>query len=72
MSEQNKALYRKFVDEVVDKKNMAVLDELVASNFVDHNLIPETPATKEGMKQGITMFHSAFPDLKSPGHLSRC
>ena len=66
MSEQNKALYRKFVAEVIDKKNLAVLDELVASNFVDHNPIPDTPATKEGMKQGITMLHSAFPDLKSP------
>ena len=40
MSEQNKALYRRFIDEVIGNRNLPVLDELVASNFVDHNPLP--------------------------------
>ena len=66
MSEENKALYQKFIAEVIGKKDLAVLDKLVAPNFVDHNPIPGTPATREGMKQGISMLFSAFPDLQSP------
>jgi len=33
--EKNKALIRKMVEEV-NKRNLAVLDEFVASDFVDH------------------------------------
>lgn len=65
MSEQNKALYRKFTDEIIAKKNLAMIDELIAPNFVDHNPIPGTPATRESMKQGLGMFLKAFPDLQS-------
>ena len=29
MSEENKALFRRFIDEVVNQKNVAVIDELM-------------------------------------------
>jgi len=38
MSEQNKALARRFYDEVMNKKNLGAIDELGSPEFVDHSL----------------------------------
>ena len=65
MSEGNKALYRKFVDEVVNKRNIAAIDHFLAPDFVDHNPIPGTPLGAEGLKQGTGMLFGVFPDMNS-------
>ena len=51
MSEDNKAKMRRFFEEVVQNGNFAVLDELVAANFVDHNPGPGQAPGAEGIKQ---------------------
>ena len=38
MSEESKTLFKRFVDEVFNKKNVAVIDELMDPNMVEHNL----------------------------------
>ena len=63
MSDANKALTRRFIDEVFSKGNLAAVDELVADDFVDHSPPPDVPPDKAGMKQIVQMFRSAFPDL---------
>ena len=63
MSEENKALVRRFYEEVMNRGNMAVVDELSAPNIVDHNPMPGQAAGPEGFKQFVGMFRSAFPDL---------
>ncbi len=65
MSEQNKALYRRFIDEVIGRKNLGAIDELLAPDFVDHNPMPGLLPNREGMKQAMSMFLSAFPDMQS-------
>jgi hypothetical protein len=35
--ESNKVLVRRYVDEVLNQKNLAVVDELFAPSFVDHD-----------------------------------
>lgn len=65
MSEENKALYKKFIDEVINKKNLDVVNDLIGPGFVDHNPMPGTPPGSEGMKQAMEMFISAFPDMTS-------
>ncbi len=65
MSEANKALFRRFVDEVVNQKNMATLDELMDANFVEHNPAPGQEPGTEGMKKLMNMFFTAFPDMQS-------
>ena len=65
MSDANKALYKRFNDEVIGKKNIAAIDELLAPSFVEHNPMPGTPADREGLKQALGMLLSAFPDLNS-------
>ena len=65
MSEDNKALYRAFVEELINGKDTDVVDKFVAADIVDHNPAPGFPPGGEGLKQMMTMFFSAFPDLKS-------
>ena len=65
MSEQNIAAYKKFVDEVIANKNLAVIDDLISPEFVDHNPLPGTAGGRDGMKEALTMFLGAFPDAKS-------
>ena len=37
-TEDNKALMRRFLEEVFNKKNLAAIDEFIAPNHVDHTL----------------------------------
>ncbi len=64
MSEQNKILTRRALEEVWNRGNFAVVDELVASDFVVH---ASTPANEthgpEGVKHFYAMLRQAFPDL---------
>lgn len=59
--EANKVNNRRFYEEVWNGGNLAVIDELVASNAVFRD-----PATTlhgpEGFKQYVTMYRTAFPD----------
>jgi predicted ester cyclase len=62
MSEQNKALVRRWIAEI-DRRNFAVADELVAADYIDHNPpLPGTAHGREGVKQTNAMLYSAFPD----------
>jgi len=58
--EQNKAVVHRFVEEVLDKQNFALVDELLAPDYVNHL----APGGREGFKQFNTMMRSALPDLK--------
>ena len=64
-TEENKAIELRFFEEVVNKGNLAVLDELLAPDFVDHSAPPGIAADREGYKQFFAMAHSAFPDFHS-------
>ena len=63
MSEQNKAALRRFVDEIMNKGNLKVVDEFITADTIDHSLMPGQESGPEGFKQFVTMFRSAFPDL---------
>jgi len=62
-TQENKFVARRFLDEVVNLGNLAVIDELGSPNFVDHSAPPGVPPTNEGTKVFLTMFRAAFPDL---------
>jgi steroid delta-isomerase-like uncharacterized protein len=42
---------------------LAGVDAFVAPNIIDHSLPPGAPGEIEGVRQTITMFLTAFPDL---------
>ena len=62
-SEDNKALVRRFYEEVVNQKNTAAIDEFFAPNIVDHTASPGTPGGIEGPKLHLDMYLTAFPGL---------
>ena len=65
MSEENKALFRRFMDEVISKRNIDAIDDLMSADYVEHNSLPGMEPGIAGMKQMMGMFFSAFPDLNS-------
>ena len=64
MSEDNKAKMRQFYEEVVQKGNFAMLDELAAPHFVDHNPAPGQAPGAEGIKQFFTAMRAAVTGLR--------
>jgi len=61
-TEENKALVRRFVDEVQSAGNTDAIDEICSSEFVDHSASPGVPSNREGVKRLTAMFRQAFPD----------
>ena len=61
--EQNKTVIRRLVEEVINKGNIGLFDELVASNLVDHALPPGFPPGAQGVKQFFSVLRAAFPDF---------
>ena len=66
MSEENKAITRRFFEEGFNAGNAAVFDELVAEGTVDHDPQNPFPDAKgpEGARKGMEFYKSAFPDLR--------
>lgn len=64
MSEQNKALVRRFYEEFVNKKDDKALEQLIAPNYIERTPNPGFPSGREGLKQQVAAFRKAFPDIK--------
>jgi predicted ester cyclase len=63
-TKDNKALIRRFFEEVYTQKNLAAIEELIAPNHIDHSASAlGSPAGPEGSRQLIGMMLMAFPDL---------
>ena len=58
-AEKNKALVRRFL-EAHAKGDLDTLEEMLASDFVDHNLIPGQRPGREGYLRSFTEFHAAY------------
>jgi steroid delta-isomerase-like uncharacterized protein len=64
MSETNKALVLRLIDEAQCKGNLDVVDELLSDDFVDHTPLPGVPPTRAGIRMLFGYLRSAFPDLQ--------
>jgi predicted ester cyclase len=63
--EDNKALIRRIPEEVYNEGNLAVSDEVIAADYVEHfPLPPGWPSGLEGLKQFISVLRAAFPDFR--------
>ena len=61
MSEANKALVRGFLDELHNKHNVAILDELATPTYTGHT--PDGSTTgSEWVKENLSRRFAAFPD----------
>jgi predicted ester cyclase len=66
-AEDTKALCRRFFEEFWIQKNLAIADELLAENFVDHTpgSPPGLPPGPAGHKQFASLYFTAFPDIRA-------
>jgi ketosteroid isomerase-like protein len=60
--EKNKALVRRYLEEQA-KGNIAIIDELVAPDFVDRSLMPGQEPDREGYKRSIAELTAPFSDI---------
>jgi steroid delta-isomerase-like uncharacterized protein len=64
-AESNKALSRRLLDEAFNAGNIDVVDELVTTDFVNHDAaMPEAMIGPDAAKASIKGYRSAFPDLR--------
>ena len=61
--EKNKALVRRFL-EAHAKGDLDTLEEMLAPDFVDHNLIPDQQPGREGYLRAFTEYHAAYSDTR--------
>ncbi len=62
-TEDNKALVRRFYEEVFNQRNLALVDELCTTTQVFHNP-PTTLHGREEFKQLLSLYTRAFPDAR--------
>jgi predicted ester cyclase len=61
----NKALNRRFFDEVWNQGQLDVIKELVSPDYVCHDhFMPETIHGPEGFEEYVALFRLAFPDVR--------
>ncbi|HEU5108953.1 MAG TPA: ester cyclase [Micromonosporaceae bacterium] len=58
--EDNKQVARRFAVEVWGKGDLAVADELLTDDLINHRTRPGQPGGKEGLLETIRLFHQAF------------
>ncbi len=62
-TEENKAVVRRFFEDLFNAGKLTSADEIVAADYVNHNPAPgETPG-RDGLTQFVTLVRGAFPDL---------
>ena len=60
---ENKAMFRRFMEEVATMKNLGAIDEFMASDFIEHEQLPPgTPAGREAARFFFTQWRQGFPD----------
>ena len=65
MSNENiRNVVNRIVKEVINGKNLELVEELYATSYVSHMLPPQMPNGPAGQRQFFSYFFSAFPDFK--------
>src|SRR5918992_2123014 len=62
-AEENKAVVRRLIEEVYNRGNLEIADELLAPDYVDHTWPPGKYAGREGLKRSVAKQRAASSDL---------
>ena len=62
-ADECKELVRRYVD-AINADDLDALNEIVAEDFVDHNGFPGQAPGREGAKELVTIYRTAFPDVQ--------
>ncbi len=63
MSQENKALFERIIEEVFSQGNLAVADEIIAPDFIENDPMPGQEPGLAGVKAMVGVFRTAFPDI---------
>ena len=63
MTQENKNISRRLIEEVYNKGNLSAIDEMLSSDYVNHSAPPGLTNDSAGLKDFATMYRTAFPDL---------
>ena len=61
--QENKALVRRFIEEVYNRRNLDVADKLLAPDFIGHDVFPGQENSIEGYKRGVAEQHASSSDV---------
>jgi predicted ester cyclase len=61
--DSNKAAVRRLFEQGINEGDSAVIDELLADGYVNHDMPAPAPGP-EGLKQVVGQFRAAFPDMR--------
>ena len=61
--ETNKALIRQLFEQAIHQGNLAIVDEIFSTDFLDHST-PEQPAGPQGVKDYFVSIRTGFPDMR--------
>jgi steroid delta-isomerase-like uncharacterized protein len=65
MSENNKAIVRRLIEEFWNKGNQSLADQFFAPNYTHHDAsTPDFGQGPEGERKRATLYRTAFPDLR--------
>ena len=62
--QDNKGLIKRLYEELFIRWNLAIIDELVAPEFIGHEIPPGFPPGRQGFREFYAFLRSAFPDLQ--------
>jgi len=63
-TEKNKAIIRRFWEEVFNGKKLSLIDELFTNDWIYHGVGGQKIYGPKGLKQFLTDYHNAFPDIQ--------
>src|SRR5689334_18899932 len=61
-TEANKAVYRRFMEQIINGKQLDRVEECIAADMVEHT--PGLSSGAGGVRQDFLGFLSAFPDMR--------
>lgn len=65
MSDENKQVVRRVLDEMFAKGNLEAADQLIHPDFVNHEAPPGSPQGPEGLKQTTAWLRGLWGDMKA-------
>lgn len=63
-AEENKQIVREFIDEILNRQRVELVDKLLASDYALYFPGAPEPMTRETFPQFIAAFPAAFPDFQ--------
>lgn len=64
-AEENKAIFRRIIEEVINDKNLEVVDELFSEEWVIHPSLPGRTPGVENARRYFSNMHATFPDIQA-------